>query len=250
MLEKFTFTGCSLTNGQGLNSKDERYSNLVAKYFVVELNNIAVDGKDNEQIFLDALNAIYFGTQTKLFVQWSSLNRKQFRPEPDKHVGIFPNNKAKIQRYKSFYCSKEEMQTFSDVFFKLNGEYCQLLKLINYCNILEEAAKDKCDIIFINGLLPWKSDIARPELVEDYARDLEEYTKEILLFDVVEIEEFRGYFHVLCKQFKTLNRTLWFNIFSELTFMQRDNANDGLHPGPKSQQVYATKLIDYITENY
>jgi len=248
MTTKFTFAGCSLTAGQGLNSNQERYSNLVAEHFDAELNNIAVIGNTNERIFLSALNAILFDEQDKIFVQWSSTIRQQFEPEPNSKVGIFPNEESKELHFGSLYCSKSDMKKFTEVYFKLYGDYHQLLKLINYCNILAEVAKDKCDIMFINGLVLWQDDIARPEIVKDLARDLDPYTKELVLLDHYPDSEVWTYFFRLCKEFKTLDRTLWFNIFRGLSFMQRDVANDNNHPGPKSQQLYATKLIDFIKE--
>lgn len=246
----FTFVGCSLTVGIGLeHEKDDpnNYTNLVANHYKAQVKNLAVGGNSNYNIFISALTEILFSKSDILFVQWSALNRLWVYPGPN--TQLFLSSYIKFDyAYRDLFFSKKELQQLANAYHLLNHDYHNIIELINYSNILESVARDKTKIVFINGLIPWTKEICDLSTTMNYATKLSKYTKEILDFntrDDVELDEFFTNLHLAVN---SLQSDKWVNMFDSLNDNAVDTGNDNLHPGPKSHHLFANKIINYLTK--
>ena len=248
---RFTFIGCSFTVGVGLvHEKNDvnNYTNIVANHFSADVKNSAVGGNSNYNILITAVNEILFNSPDKIFVQWSALNRLWLYPGPDTKLALSHTIKNDY-RYRDLFYSKKELQKFTDTYHILNHDYNNLITLINYCNILTEISKNKTQVIFINGLLPWTREILSLDTTLDFSKNLSNYTKEILEFDSRNDNELIDFFTKLNKDVQGLNQIMWVNMFDSMTKTLIDFGTDNEHPGPKSHQQYAEMIINYL-ENH
>jgi hypothetical protein len=131
----------------------------------------------------------------------------------------------------------------------MNHDYHSLRVLVNYCKILETFAKIRTQIIFINGLVPWTSEICNMESTSDYMKNLSDYTKQILELDYRDDSELNKLFTTLYQEINSLNFDNWPNMFESFRDLAIDRGNDRKHPGPASHKLYANKIINYL-ENY
>ena len=256
----YTFCGCSITVGVGLpleKSSPKNYANIVANHYSADINNLAVGGNSNYNIFITALNEILFNTPDKIFVQWSAINRTWLYPEPELHnvfvIMSTTTADTRIDNVSGFHTSifkdKKEIQKFIDQYLLLNGDYVNLLKLIEYSNILKKVADDSnCQLIMINGLVPWTDELLRLGIITNYNKEFSDYTKSMIKFDTRNDEDIERYLAKLEKEFNSLDKKLWVNIFSSMLKLAVDTGTDQSHPGPNSHQMYADMVIKYLEE--
>jgi len=250
--KKFTFVGCSLTVGVGLSKEkndSSNYTNIISNKYAAKIKNLAIEGNSNYNIFIDSLNKLINDPPDKLFVQWSALNRLWVYPGPDTKLCLSHTIKNDYV-YKNLYFSKKDLQKLTDTYHLMNHDYHSLRVLINYCKILETVAKSRTQIIFINGLVPWTSEICVIETTCDYMKNFSDYTKQILELDCRDDQELNKLFVVLCKEINSLNFDNWPNMFESFRDLAVDRGNDRRHPGPASHKLYANKIIDHLENHY
>lgn len=248
---KFTFIGCSFTVGEGLlEEKNDHnlYANIVSKKYSAITTNLAVGGNSNFNIFKTALNEILFGDASNVFVQWSALNRLWVYPGPDTALSLSHTIKQDYQ-YRDIFYTRKDLQYLTDSWHLLNHDFNYILELINYCNILEEVSRNKKQIIFINGLLPWTSEISTLSTVSNFSLNLSSYTMELLDFEHRDDKEILELFLKLHNAITSLNKNLWVNQFTSMMTSKVDTGNDYEHPGPKSHSIYADMIINYLGKN-
>jgi hypothetical protein len=248
---QFTFVGCSFTVGVGLDlekSDANNYANIVANHYSADVKNSAVGGNSNYNIFMSALNEILYNKPDKIFVQWSTLNRLWVYPGPDTELALSHTIKDDYG-YRDLFYSKKELQKFIDTYQLLNHDYHHISTLINYCNILTEISKNKTQLIFINGLLPWSREILSLDTTLDFSKNLSNYTKEILEFNSRDDNELLEFFTKLNKDMQRLNQTMWVNMFDSFISLNIDLGTDNAHPGPKSHALYAEMIINYLKDH-
>jgi hypothetical protein len=246
---KFTFIGCSFTVGEGLEfekNDPSLYANIISDRYSANVNNLAVKGNSNLNIFKIALNEILFGNADKVFVQWSALNRLWVYPGPNTTLSLSHTIEQNYQ-YRDIFYTKKELQHLTDSWRLLNHDYHHILELINYCKILKEVSKNQ--IIFINGLLPWTKEIAIASTIDDFSLNFSQYTKELLDFDHRSDDELIELFTQLHNAINLLDKDLWVNQFESMFANIIDFGNDNSHPGVKSHQLYADMIIKYLEEN-
>jgi hypothetical protein len=249
-MQTFTFTGCSFTVGQGLpgEKKDpNNYANLVAEHYNAEANNLAVCGNSNYNIFILAVNELLFNTPDVLFVQWSALNRHRLYPGPTMKLPIAGQLISVLEGIDQFF-TQDQLQKFSNHFRLLNHDYHNLLSVINYSKILQALSKNKCQLVIINGLLPWTKELTYIQSISDPAKYFSAYTKSLLTTELLPDDDIVKYFTQLLKSIEDLDKTLWVNMFSSMQARIVDFGTDNQHPGPNSHKLYANQIINYLKE--
>lgn len=258
---QFTFVGCSLTVGEGLaleKNDPNNYTNIVADHYQATVKNLAHGGNCNYNIFMWALNDILTNTSDKIFVQWTALNRTWLYPEPnlDNVFMIMPTITADIRAdnvgglHNTIFKDKKELQKFIDQYLLLNCDYVNLLKLIEYSNILKIVAKNNdCQLVMLNGIVPWTEDFASLGTISNYSKQLSDYTKYIIEFDTRDDADIQQYLFKLEKEFNSLDKKLWVNMFDSFKSLKIDLGTDNAHPGPKSHTRYAEMIINYLKDH-
>jgi hypothetical protein len=246
-MKRFCFSGCSLTYGEGLTDTEENYASLVAGSQAAVLKNIAVPGNANSKIFIESMNELLFDTPDVLFVQWSELSRHWLYPGLDLEFPITAGTTSDL-KYLDFFLPQQQASKFIDMFRYLNHDYHNILLLINYCKILELLAKDKCQLIFINGLIPWTPELRYPESARDPHRYFSKYTKNLLSTDQLPDDDIKKFFDAISTEIVKLDKSKWINMFSTIMDSAVDLGTDNIHPGPVTHQNLANNIIKYLTK--
>lgn len=240
------FNGCSFTVGEGF-APDVRdqyiYDRLISKQLGLERVNIARGGSGNHEIFMRSARAAEQGFDI-LFVQWSALNRLWFYPGPD--TEWFTNDGHDDYRYREIYLDKRSKKEFENTLLLMNHDYHNIHELVHYCSILDRlAAYHNKKIVYINGLVPWTIDIIEP-LGDDLSQGLSLYTKQILDFGHRDDTEIRALFDRLQKKVLELDQSKWVNIFDSFYSNVIDQGPQGHHPGVRSHEIMAEKVLLYL----
>jgi len=245
---KTCFNGCSFTFGEGFDQTDRSryvYDRLIAKQHNWCQTNIAIPGSSNHTIFLRSAEAIQSCQFDIVFTQWSALNRIWLSPGPETYYYI-NDVRYKDYSYKDLYINQQDKKKLNELLLILNHDYQNIIDLVTYCQVLEQLAKaNSSKIIFINGLVPWQSDLISPVL-DDLEHSLSNYTKEILDFKNSDDEEVIRYFSKLQQKILTLNKNLWVNMFESFMENTCDIAPAGHHPGIMSHQWMAEQINNYL----
>jgi hypothetical protein len=247
------FNGCSFTVGEGFESPEEKdlyvYDRLVANSIGYNRINIAVPGSSNHRIFIRSVNAIEKGICDILFVQWSALSRIWLSPGPEAWYCAMPSPTVNeyVYRNKVLLKGKEKLN-FEITLNLFNHDYNNILELVDYCNILSKLAKQSnVQIVYINGLVPWTRDLVTA-LTDDLNNSLSLYTKEILDFSSRDDDDIKKNFLNLQQKFSTMDLSQWVNVFDSLQNNMVDIGTAGHHPGIKSNQWIANKIIDFMKD--
>ena len=244
------FNGCSFTVGEGF-PDDLRelyiYDRLLEKQFNFNRTNIARSGSSNYTIFMRSAAAIMSNQYNCVITQWSGLNRIWLNPGPDSV--FFINDQLPEFKYRNIHLTKNEKNIFKNTLLLLNGDYNNIIDLIQYSKILELLAKlHNAKLGFINGLVPWKNDLVR-SLDTDLSSSLSNYSKSILDFDNRDDYEIIKFFQQLQEHFATLNQSLWINLFDSFQENVQDQGPEGHHPGIISHRLMADKTSKFLITN-
>jgi hypothetical protein len=244
------FNGCSFTVGEGFGVEDRKkynYDSLLTARFNFDKTNQAVCGNSNHKIFLSSSLALISGKYDIVFVQWSALNRIWLSPGPESY--FFINDKKFTDfRYRDLYVSKFEKDNLRNLLLLLTHDYQSIFDLIDYCNILAEIASyTKSQVVFINGLVPWQSDLITP-VTDNLDASLSEYTKSILDFSNRDDSEIKEFFYRLQNKFSTVDQSLWVNLFNSFQNNVIDVGPEGHHPGIKSNIWMANLIGKYLLD--
>jgi hypothetical protein len=130
----------------------------------------------------------------------------------------------------------------------MNHDYHNICELVDYCSILDRLSEHHGKIVvYINGLVPWTEDIAKP-LSTDLYESLSEYTKEILDFDNRDDQEIIQLFGRLQQKFSELDQSKWVNLFDSFVSDTVDKGPQGHHPGIQSHIIMAEKILSYLSK--
>jgi hypothetical protein len=241
---KYSFVGCSFTEGEGLENANDTYANLVANEFNAECINLSKRGNSNHNIFLTALYELVDNKPDMLFVQWSALNRFWIYPGPNTELAL---QKVITQdySYRDIYFPKKELQKLSDNWHLLNHDYKLIIDVIMYCKLLEKVSNNT-QVVFINGLLPWTEEIFSDSPIDNFEQELSKYTKSLLDFENRNDNELTMLINELRQLGKNCNNTMWVNKFNSMFNNIIDTGTDNKHPGIKSHKQYADMIINYL----
>lgn len=247
---KAVFCGCSFTKGEGF-PEDQRdqyiYDRLVSAHFGFERTNLSAGGSSNYRILLQAAAALTNQAVDILFVQWSALNRLWLSPGPETYF-FLNDEKYPDFKYRNIYISPKEFSNIKNTLQILNHDYQNIFDLVDYCCMIELMAQTtKTQVVYINGLVPWKPDLLTP-LGPDLSQSLSDYTKNILDFNNRSDEEIIDYFTKLQQKFSNLDQNRWVNLFDGFYNNAVDLGPEGHHPGVASHEWMAEQIINFLTD--
>jgi hypothetical protein len=250
--KKILFAGCSFTANCGFTDENRlmyHWPELFSKHFDVYYQNVAVGGCSNNEIFKRTIESTADQLFDLVIVMWSSTDRKWVYYS-DNNIDDFTNVTGGM--LCGFNSHLAESNTYSKLHYTyFNNQYINLkhwlidsLALAKYFEAIQQP------YIFLKGFSNLINDVD----CITYRRDLgfaniSNTVKKFIDFDNrpdYYINEKIKILQNLISQNKKLN---WFdflsNGFSELTV---DVSDDNMHPGIRSNQIFATRLINHCQE--
>jgi hypothetical protein len=234
------FHGCSQTEGEGLDTPQDRFSTLVGKYFDCAVRNFGVGGSSNTEIFVNACHTLLDEISTHIFVQWTVPGRQTIHS----HYDIIHNTGNPTLRVN--YIPPKNYKTFCDVYRLLDNEYNSYRLLNHYIPILNNIAilRHK-DVYYINGGVY----IDKFFLVQDTLKYIEsEKIRRILNFDNLPDEDITNNLQEIRQFLSVINGKQWVNTTKSFKNLMVDICNDEIHPGVISHKLYAGMIINFLEE--
>lgn len=237
-MEEWHFTGCSLTSDYYLKNSSDVYPALVGKHFNVKVNNKAVRGRSNFEIFQDSLESLTDKNCSKLFVQITEPGRETFHHSYDLLSTI--SSVSPIIPTKKF-------TNFSNIYKVLDQEYNQYRLLNRFVPILNNFANSLGKkVYFINGNLYLNNVYFNNEPINNWF-SLDERLKHIIDFDYQPDNMLVNQINDIRAKLSVINPTQWILLLNTICSLQTDTATDDIHPGVESNKLYAKILINFLT---
>jgi len=234
--------GCSFTADCGFtdeNRKKYHWPELFAKNFNYNLNNHAIGGMSNEEIFYRTIHAITKNDYDLVIVMWSSLHRKWLYFN-ENNVDDFVS--ANFGSNNNF-----AVQEFAKVYYAyFSNHYIEIKKWLLSCIALQEILNSKkikwrfargfnnhidefSNINYKNNA--WSGNTTPIKRILDWENRPDEYLHEKIL-DIQYL-------------IKRLQKDNWINLYtSPFNQLSTDVADDNQHPGPEANKIFLQDLID------
>ena len=236
---KIGFCGCSLTEGVPFVELNQRYSDVVCNSLGVECINLAKGGSGNREILVQALTLLTTDVDC-IFVEWSAPGRARFQTFYDmEYYTNSPNNPNR-------YITDKNYKNFVDVFKIVDSSYNQYAEINTQITILNNLS-EKLDkkIYYINGLMHIDPVFLNTNNIENIFESMLPTTRDIIDLDHLPddnlikcITEIRNFLSVI-----DVNQ--WVSIE---TIKRVDKGIDGSHPGPKSNEIFANTILQFLKE--
>jgi hypothetical protein len=255
------FSGCSFVQGCGLENEHENpehFSNILAtNLFGIDhaIENIGVVGHSNDRIFLDTAVNLTKNHYDYAFVCWTALHRYVFWLGLELYESkrsFLPSKRFTrvdmIEEHNGNNISwtAEKLTKLNDDFLLLNHPHYYIRDLIGYVNVLIKLAESQgTKIFFINNILPWDKNYFVHIDKKVIPSMLTEYTNELLNSSNRNDQEINQLYHLMHGHYANqggINSSHWLNLYSSFFDMMIDIGSDGLHPGIKSQRLFAECL--------
>ena len=191
------------------------------------------------------------------FVCWTALHRyvfwmgletyeckRTFNPN-----NIFSSIPVEHKGNNISWSSKKLAELNAD-FLLLNHDHYYIRDIISYVNILITIAEEKnTKIFFINNILPWDQnyfvhhqEVVLPSMLTDYTNELLNSNNR----DDLQINELYHLIHSHYADNGGINQSRWLNLYQSFFNSMIDFGNDQMHPGLKSNKLFA----DFLTEEF
>ena len=258
------FSGCSVVEGVGLPQRTldpNNFANIIGSVLGGHVNNIAVNGNNNERIFLETAAQMSKSNYDMIVVCWTSYPRHVFWPGLELYecrrsmsacsVPIVEHNGNELS------WSSAQFERIRQWFLMLTHDHYSILDICKYVNVLKTlAASQGGRIYFVNTLAAWDYNYFEQfiRLVNVVVKPcmLTDYTNQLLNSSQRDDEQINTLFHNMGQDYAqagNIKPQHWLNLYQSLHSLQIDKGDDDRHPGPLSHQRYAKLLLENINQN-
>jgi hypothetical protein len=256
---KALVVGCSFTRGHGLveTTNDPK---LWVNQFLAHLDpgcytiNLAQTGKNNHWIFTEAYCALMQQDFDLVIIGWTHQSRLNFTVGLETYsTDTMFTGGIDININPGITVSKEWLKETGNRLKKIQNDHWGLVDLIKYVNILydKQVTTRGKNLLFVNSLV----DISNNYFIEKNSftpSDLSKYQQNLLNVDSRDDEEIKKLYQLTHQHYKNyggIRSEHWLNLYNSLLDMKIDNVSKSdLHPGYKSQDLYAKYLINQYNE--
>lgn len=249
------FVGCSLTSGYGFDlgkSEPNLWVNILhsTNTMLRSTNcvNLGQEAISNQEIFKIACESFFKYQPTTMFVQWTSYPRYSVLLSVETYTscqGFVIDIPTRDQNLHSIKYPAEYLDNIRDRFLSLHHPHAGIVEVVSYTNILINIAKIcNVNLFFVNGICPWDKNYfqqLRGVLPSEYT----EYTQTLLestTRDDTEVQVLYEKIHSDYNAAGSIQERYWLNLYDSLLTHKIDTNNDNLHPGIKSNHLYASLL--------
>jgi hypothetical protein len=250
--KKILFAGCSFTAHCGFNDTNQliyHWPEIFSKHFNVYYQNIAIGGCSNNEIFKRTIEATASQSFDLVIVMWSSTDRKWIYHSNNNvddytiiNNGIplgFNNHCAESKTYAKLHYTH-----FNNQYMNLKHWLIDSLALAKYFESIQQP------YVFSKGFDNLISGIDCVTYCQGTGfTNISDTVKQMVDFDNQPdyyINEKIKILQNLINQNKNLN---WIDFLDSGFFRHAvDISDDNMHPGIKSNQIFATRLIDHCRE--
>lgn len=258
-MKKALFAGCSYTAGHGLElekSSPELWVNLLHQNTWLkqyELNNCAMGGRSNAGIFQDAVSRITQGDVAVALVCWTSVPRFEMElgveTYPTRAV-FLPNGPLPDHNLHDIQYSKSYLEGVRDRVISLVHPHYEIVNVIRYVNALLRLAKlTQTKLFFVNAICPWDRNYFT-QLHDVLPNAYTKFTQQTLHTQTRDDDEIYKIYNKIHHEYQSnggIQPSHWLNLYDSFDSQKIDTNQDGVHPGPKSNQFYFEQLSKFVS---
>lgn len=252
------FAGCSFTAGTGFESGKQSldlWTNNIDFFKDKSCTNLSIPGASNNEIFLQALEAITTITDLEyLIVCWTNDPRARVSVGfelYDTTATLSGNNRT--HHLNEGTLTKNNLDKIFNNYKKILHPQQAIVNVIKYTNLIKKLAHNTTKVIFVNSLCNWDDQFFNKKTGNFLPSDLTSFTQNwILNVDNRDDEEIFKLYNLQHKQYEEaggIDPTDWVNLYSSFLVLQKDYNNDQLHPGVESNKIYAKIVNEYLERN-
>ena len=242
------FSGCSHTVGTGLLPEQSNYAQLVSNHLNEDVDNISILGSDNQDIFTRTLLKIKTNSYSKAIIQWTYPTRIGISVFPVleimSNISASPNGSLDPYALKMLGISSDAFSDYKKYALLLNGQHKNWLDVFLYTDII-------ATYCLLNNITPIFIDLALDRsftsLIQSknyLGANLPDSVKKIFTHELASDHAVQKYIDIFCQLHAP---DLWANFNDPWQENWIDKASDNQHPGPRSHQWMADRIISYIT---
>ena len=235
----------------GVNSKDI-YPNIVASQGY-NIQNYGIPGGSGYEIFLTCMQKLVQDLPPDIVViEWNIYPRHRFHPSPEVKLMVSASNVTMPDNWT--HCipvSSKQIAQFQKTLLLLDGDFHRMTTLLDYCIIIQSICKLKnIKLAMLASDALWSED-----LFNNYTSDsnlgscLGNHSQKLLDFDNRDDADILHLLSILKQRFDQVEPTLWALGSDTVTSLLVDRAPvDHTHPGPKTMNIIATRVINFLKE--
>ena len=241
--------GCSFSATCGFSEENLplHWVRLLSNHYSCQVNNIAIGGASNDEIYYRTIEALNNGQPYDLvIVQWTSIGR-QWIYFDDNNVddftiinfgniaGLVPNRDA-VNQYARLHYSY------------FNNQYMNLKKWLLQILSLQTLLKDK-PFVFVKGFDNFLSSFSSIDFLESGFNNIDA-VKHLVDFENRPDEYIADKVNTIQSLIEKIDKSKWVN-FDALEFSLEldDLADDKAHPGPIGNKKLFLGIIDHCRNN-
>jgi len=249
--KKILYLGCSFTakspdSGFNLKNHSEyHWTNKLARYYQADYDNLGIGGMSNNEIYYRTIEHCLYQKYDLIVIMWTSLARQWIyfnHNNIDDFTGFTP------ERAFGFNSSLSEAQLFYKLYYSTFQNYYIELKhwLLNIISLSSFLFSRKQPFVFIKGFENFILDfnlVTKNQGFNHLSNDL----KQILDFDNRPDDYILNKITVIKNLIDQIKDLPWVNLSSDSFYcISEDVADDGLHPGPISNEKLSSLVMQYI----
>jgi len=263
MATKILVVGCSFSNGHGLNDQDNGDCNKSDPKLWVnqvcnkvwpnsDITNLAKTGANNNWIFFETISALLLNEYDIVLVEWTAIPRFNIKVGLELYTveSMLNSESIDININNNITYTSKWLNSLGDNLRKIHNDHWDILDLVKYINVILQIHKGKT--FFINGLAPWPDQYFTKKKIQ-YPSELSNFEQNMFAISTRDDDEIFALYEMVHNQYQQyggVRQEHWLNLYSSLMSMQVDYISDtDLHPGYKSQDIFAEYLISQLREN-
>lgn len=248
-MRRILSVGCSLTADCGLTQSGLRYAiwpQLVAEHYQCALDNVAIGGCSNREIFSRSVDRLCTDHYDCVIICWTALSRYWIyfsQNNVDDFTGILPN-KNFGHRFNDSSVGMMARLIYSD----FNNLYVLFKHWLQDIICLQHMLDHRQQpYVFVKGFENLVCDIQQVKYdPNDGFGSMNDSVRQILDFDNRPDDYILAKIQDLQRLLNCVKHENWLNIFnSSVHDVAVDRADDGQHPGERSNQLLAGRLISH-----
>lgn len=244
--KKALFVGCSFTANCGFKPENQaiyHWPHIFCQQTEHEMVNRGIGGMSNQEIFLRTVEAVTDESYDLVVVMWSEVGR-QWIYCSDGNVDNFTMLNSGLP--KGFRNDADFVNAYAKLYYThFNNRYVATKHWLLYCTALENFLKNKnIPYVFARGFdnnvdtfvnATYSNGFSNIDSLKSFL-DFNNRPDDYILEKITKIQNL----------VKAQDQSKWLNLYSK-SFKDTtiDLADDARHPGPKTNLVFASELINF-----
>lgn len=225
----------------------------IPKLSKLKLENFGINGGTNTEIFTSVLDVLTRNNQISIcLISWVYPVRYRLSLGFELYPTIDGFNHTHDVGVNGFTIPRSYLTNIGQRFFALHHIHFEYVKLLTYINIIKRLCdQNNIKVFFVNDSCGWDLGYfdRQVDVLPDQYTDFTQH--DILNVNNRSDEEIFKLYQKLHDEYDAaggIQKDSWLNLYQSLFSLIDDYASDGCHPGPISNKIFVTMLLDRLCQ--